>query len=564
MTIRGSSWSAGIETEAAVAQVSVGTDASTAEARITGQLCGYVITQVLPALAGLLIIWLALKLTDFYYVYAWASAHFATIAHSFAIHGIIGLHGIPIENFDPLTTQPDNYLHWPPLFFYVLGLVQRAFPGSIRSMHLFMAAIAIANAFVMWAIASMFFKPRAAVVCGSAFLLMPATLRYGLILVPVNLAVLEVSVALLFMLRSLPVADAGRDRLLNLVISTLVFFLACTTSWESFLALPGLLLAYGIDRRSEILRGVFCWAIAAMAAGAGMLALFAWSDPAFFNDLWSIFTFRLGLSQYLPDPTRIHPVEGQLQTLDGVNVFSSLPNFNFFEAYVVRTEAFCGSLGLVGLFTLALTAIRRRREVPNDTFTVLVVPLCTFWLGWAAIMQGHYIIHEYQFVLAGPILALGIACLYSLLGDAIVALRAPGLQENLAVAINLALPCALLLLGVSAAAATLRGDAEAWDLANFGRRIKANVPAGAIVLTSEMSMVQTYYAERHVIRGIPDGAYLESRLGMIDDICRSCDLYLAVRRQSEAKFLDVLDRMPPTFEDDHFIIKKISTAEHRR
>jgi len=53
-------------------------------------------------------------------------------------------------------------------------------------------------------------------------------------------------------------------------------------------------------------------------------------------------------------------------------------------------------------------------------------------------------------------------------------------------------------------------------------------------------------------------------LGMIEDICRSCDFYLAVRRQSAARFLDVLDRMPATFEDDHIIIKKIGKAEHNR
>jgi hypothetical protein len=77
-----------------------------------------------------------------------------------------------------------------------------------------------------------------------------------------------------------------------------------------------------------------------------------------------------------------------------------------------------------------------------------------------------------------------------------------------------------------------------------------------------MSMVQTYYAERHVIRGVPDGAHLESKLGMIRDICHSCAFYLAVRRQSVKKFRDVLDRLQPVFEDDNFIIKKISLAEH--
>lgn len=543
-----------------MAQVSVSTKAGAGESGITAQLLGYAVTWILPVLAGLLIIWLALSLTDFYYPHAWVSAHIATIAHSFATHGIIDLHGIPIENFDPLTTQPDNYLHWPPFFYYVLSLVLRAFPDSIRAMHLFMAVIAIANAYVMWNIASMYFKPRAAIVCGSAFLLMPATLRYGLILLPANLAMLGVSLALLFMLRYLQSADAGRERLLDLGLSALAFFLACITSWEPFLALPGLLLAYVFNRRSEILKTCFCWAIAAVAAGASTLAIYALSDPTFLSDLWSIFTFRLGLTQYLPMSARVHPVEGQLETIDSLNVFSSAPHF--FEAYVIRTQLFCGSLGIVGIFALVLTALRRRRSIANDSFAALLLPLCTVWLGWAAVMQGHYIIHEYQMILASPILAIGVACLYSLLDDIPLATRDSWLRENLAMLTNLALPCALLFLGISAVAITVRGDGEAWHLANFGRRIKAEVPTGAMVVTNEMSMVQTYYAERHVIRGVPDGAHLESKLGMIQDICPGCALYLAVRRQSAQKFRDALDRLQPVFEDDNFIIKKISRAEH--
>ena len=539
-----------------VAQVSVGTKTGAGESGIAAQLLGYMVTWILSVLSSLLIIWLALSLTDFYYPHAWVSAHIATIAHSFATHGIIGLHGIPIENFDPITTQPDNYLHWPPFFYYVLSLVLRAFPDSIRAMHLFMAVIANANAYVMWIIASMFFKPRVAIVCGSAFLLMPATLKYGLILLPANLAMLGVSVALLFMLRYLQGTADGRGRLLDLGLSALAFFLACITSWEPFLALPGLLLAYAFDRRSEIFKTCFCWAIAAIAAGASTLVIYSLSDPTFLEDMWSIFTFRLGLTQYLPMSARIHPVEGQLQTIDSLNVFSSA--VHFFEAYVVRTQVFCGSLGIVGLFALLLTALRRRRSIPDNFFAALLLPLGTIWLGWAAVMQGHYIIHEYQFILASPLLAIGVTCLYSLLDDILLAMPDSWPRENLATLTNLALPCALLFLGISAAAVTVRGEEEPWQLAKFGRLIKAEVPAGTIVITNEMSMVPTYYAERHVIRGVPDGAFLESKLGMIRDTCPGCALYLAVRRQSAQKFRDVLDRLQPVFEDDTFIIKKIS------
>ena len=227
--------------------------------------------------------------------------------------------------------------------------------------------------------------------------------------------------------------------------------------------------------------------------------------------MWSIFTFRLGLTQYLPLPARVHPVEGQLETIDGLNVFSS--SSHFFEAYVVRTQVFCGSLGIIGIFALLLTALRRRRGIPDNFFAALLLPLCTFWLGWAVIMQGHYIIHEYQLILASPILALGVTCLYSLLDDTFLATKDSWPRENLAMLTNLALPCALLFSGISAAAITVRGEVEEWQLANFGRLIKAEVPAGAMVLTSEMSMVQTYYAGRHVIRGIPDGASFGEQVG---------------------------------------------------
>ena len=536
-------------------QVSVGTEVGVGKSGTTDQLLGYVVTRMLPFLAGLLVIWLALGLTDFYYPHAWASAHFATIAEAFARHGILGLQGAPIENFDPLTTQPDNYLHWPPLFFYVLSLVAQAFPDSIRAMHLFMAVIAIGNAWVMWLIASMFFRPKAAIVCGCAFLLLPATLRYGLVLLPANLGVLGVSVTLLFLLRYLQRADGGRGKSLDLGLSALAFFLACFASWEPFLALPGLLLAYVLSRRAEVLKALLCWAVAAGAAGAMTLIIFALSDPAFFADLWSIFTFRLGLTEYLPLATRIHAVEGQLESIQSLNALSSA--LYFFEAYIVRTQAFCGSLGIIGIFAL-LAAVRRRRGASGDFLAVLVLPLGTFWLGWAVMMQGHYIIHEYQMILAGPLLALGIACVYSLLDETVFAMQDSWSRDSLPMLTNLALPCALLFMAVSAAAVTVRGDPEAGQLADFGRRIGAEVPAGAMVVTSEMSMVQTYYAKRHVIRGVSDGAFLERRLAMMQEICPNCSFYLALRRPSAEKFRGVLDGLQPVFEDDNFIIRKIS------
>jgi len=511
-----------------------------------------VVKWILPIVAGLLIILLALRLTDFYYKYAWASAHFATIARSFATHGIIGLRGIPIENFDPVTAEPDNYLHWPPFFFYALSLVLDLFPSSIRAMHLFMAAIALATAFVMWKVASIFFKPRAAIVCTSAFLLMPATLRYGLVLLPVNLAVLEVSATLLFMLRYLQSTDKGRERTRNLGLSAFALYMACVTSWEAFLVPPGLLLAYAFDRRPAVLKTFFCWTFAAMAAGASIFTLYSLSDPTFFRDLWSTFTFRAGLTQYLPLVERVHPVEGTAGTVSG---FNALSPYVFAAAYIARTQEFAGSLGILGIFVLLLKAFGPARSPPNKLFALLMLPLCTFWLGWAIIMQQHYVVHEYQMVLATPILAIAIAGLYSLLEKSPNPSQESWLRANLLLLANLVLPFALLLSGVLAAWTTIAGENDPKLMANLGRRIQSEVPAGAVVITNESSMVTTYYAERHVLRGMIDMTYLENHLTSIRGLCPSCPLYFALQRESEYKFSDALLHMQPVFEDDRVLIK---------
>src|SRR5262249_19522716 len=144
-----------------------------------------------------------------------------------------------------------------------------------------------------------------------------------------------------------------------------------------------------------------------------ILAFYSSSDPTFFHDLWSIFTFRIGLTHYLPLPTRIHPVEGSLQSIPGFNPFSSIGDF--VDAYIVRTQRFFGSLGILGIFVLLQIAFHLDWGIPKKMLAALLLPLCTVWMGWAILMQEHYHKHEYQLVLATPILAIAVTCVYLLL-----------------------------------------------------------------------------------------------------------------------------------------------------
>src|ERR1039458_5221764 len=98
-------------------------------------------------LAGSLIIvtyWHALSWPFDGEPYAWGSAHFATIARSYAEQGFAALHGLPVGNNPPLGIHPDAYVRWAPLFTMLLGIIFKLFGVSEGVARGFMLAIGAA------------------------------------------------------------------------------------------------------------------------------------------------------------------------------------------------------------------------------------------------------------------------------------------------------------------------------------------------------------------------------------------------------------------------------------
>ena len=62
--------------------------------------------------------------------HAWASAHMAVLARSFAELGVVHLHGVPLQNNLPAGAQLDTYGHWPPLYPMLLSVAFRIFGDS--------------------------------------------------------------------------------------------------------------------------------------------------------------------------------------------------------------------------------------------------------------------------------------------------------------------------------------------------------------------------------------------------------------------------------------------------
>jgi 4-amino-4-deoxy-L-arabinose transferase-like glycosyltransferase len=512
---------------------------------------------LVTALAGaILILTLAVSLHDFSYYYGFASAHFATIARAFSQHGIFSSGGIPIENNDPITTEPDTYLHFPPFYFYALSIVIDIFSDSIRAMHFFMAIILIATAVIVWRICRHFLSPEASVFAAAAYLLMPTTLRYGLTLLTVNLALFELVLGLFFLQRHVRLRAIGRPRHLDLAISAFAFFFACLTSWEVYLAIPGIALAILLDRKRELLPALAIWTAAAVVALGLFLSLYIRNDPQFAQDLWSIAAYRAGLGAYTPLPTRLHPVEWGVATSPALLSFGSLMSVNLF-----RLVRFLGTHGIVGLivFFAALVDPRsgpERQAIPR----IVLLPLAAVWLGWEALMQEHYSAHEYQMILSTPVAAIGLAIAYFHVERQATLAEDNPMRRGRSALLKLALLCAMLLSGADAAEITYRGaTVEAQDVA-FGQAIKDAVPPGAIVLTNLESMAPVYASERHLIREMRDGAELHQRLPAIRNLCRSCSLYLAISPGSAEKFREIQQLGIPILSNETAIIIKLPEA----
>lgn len=471
------------------------------------------------ALAGL-----ALIKGSFSHEHAWASTHFTIIARNFADHGIFALQGLPVQNNDPLTSELDTYLHWPPFFFYVLGGWIAILGDSARSIQLLMMMVVFATASTLGLIVRQFGSLTQAVFCGAALILMPATLRFGLTPQPVSLALLLVALALLCTAGVL--RDEGRpsDRpRAMLLLSSAVFSLAIMASWEAVLVLPGVLLAWLIRRDARIL-GVLVWWSAACGLSLAMVGgLYAALDETFVKELWNVFLLRAGLVDYAPLPSRIHFLEPEVDSTVVLRRAAEL---------ALRIPEFIHAIAIMGLCTLPFAILGIGMRPIGSFATVVVLSFASIWIGWMVLMNQHFVAHNYQLLIASPVLAIGISVLMALIADDGARSPPRGLHFRHLLA-GLALPIGLMVAAVPAFVIFLRWQEP---LIEFGRDIRRNVPKGALVLTDQISTVPVYYSQRHVLRGIVDEHQVGQRKSDIRRLCADCPLYLAIPPQSAPKF----------------------------
>ena len=407
-----------------------------------------------------------------------------------------------------------------------------------------MLLIVLATASALGFTARQFGSRTQAVFCSATFLLMPATFRFGLLALPVNLVLLSAALALLLAAGYLRDEDRGhRLPLMALLPSSFLMFLGVGISWEAALLLPGVLAAWLIRRDVRIAHVFVAWSL---ACGLGLMtvgALYAASDASFLDELWKVFRLRAGLADYAPPPSRIHLLENER--------LASVSLLQLLRVLVIERFEFIQAIGVIGLCLLPFALVGRGTRRLGSFGTVAVLAFASIWIGWVALMKEHFVIHDYQMVIASPILAIGISELIGLVSNrgAATSSRYPMLRVDLLATLGVLY---LLILAAAGSFATIYRWHE--PLIEFGRDIRRNVPDGSLVLTDQVSMVPVYYAQRHILRGIADEMQIRRQIGDIRRLCRSCATYLAIPPASVARFNSLIAETSGVIRDQDTVI----------
>jgi 4-amino-4-deoxy-L-arabinose transferase-like glycosyltransferase len=489
----------------------------------------------------------ALRLGEFAYPHDWVTAHFAVIARAFVDTGLWALAGVPLQNYPPLTADPDTYLNWPPLFSWLLSGVVFALGDSERVIHGAMLALHLATAGLLARIGARLRGGIAGAFAAATWLLLPVSAHFSQLALPLHLALPLGLVALERLLAWLEAPDGGARAPWTAGVA---FALAALASWEPLLMAPGIALALFLARDARAWRATLVLGAAGAAAVLATFGLYAAASPRFAADLRDIALLRAGLAELDLREPRVHEL---YRLAENVSALAQYP-----RRYLERLALLGPAPVLGALWALAswLAPAGRKRVAP----AVAIASLASMWGLWALLMRRHYYVHAYQMAIAGPLCALGVAAAASELVARARTAATPGARNALTALACVALP---LALAAPRAWMTVEGSEPgvgASPLVEYGRSIERGTPAGAVVLATEPSMVPVYYAHRHLIRGVSDEGLLARHLERVRAVAQGAPVYLAIPGWRMRAFERSLARYPTVHADRLGVVLLLSDA----
>jgi 4-amino-4-deoxy-L-arabinose transferase-like glycosyltransferase len=410
------------------------------------------------------------------------------MAESFNSHGILRLHGIPIQNAGVDGIYPDAYVHWPPLDAVLLSFITRLFGNSETVVFAYGSTMALAFAGAwFWLIDYVGGRVRAisytfALLTLEIFIdrshIWTVSLCYALIVISLRIVLAE--------------WEHRTHTKRAIFVACCVLAFAVLASWEALLMPPGLFVAALLLRDKRLARySLILGTIVVMAGAAFLLTAFAYV-PELRSELVETIKYRAGFG-FAVRPT--------LNTLANSVSSEFQPNvIQISFTFLIRTILFIGAIVSAAIHLRHLWLNRVGELMPRQ-FAVLV-SLMFVPVAWFIIFHNHVYIHDYEWLLMAPVAAIGTGELLNVLWTE------PNTKWRKL--FRVLLP-ALLLCSLSAHALHMLAptglsavNREMENVHNYAKEIRAATPSTAVVASPYLGMYIAYYANRHIVRGVQD------------------------------------------------------------
>jgi 4-amino-4-deoxy-L-arabinose transferase-like glycosyltransferase len=322
----------------------------------------------------------------------WASSSCMTMAHSFNQLGALHTHFVPIQNNLPLGSNPDVYLHWPPLFPLLLSFFTRILGDHESSARLFALAITLVTTCVVVAIARRLYGTRVALLSGFFFLTARATFEGGRAILHQPLAMLFGSAIVLFFLLAIAAphsaapSSAPRKRLFA-ILGLIATICTVLSAWDPIFIPLGLLLASIYLRRRDAARLAALYLFAGVVTFVVVQADYILSYPALFKNQFATIAYRAGIRFDTGSSMRLHTIVDTVHY--GLNQISFLGTCSHILRWIVQD--FDTFVLLAAFLFLAFWLQSNRRQ--NVAAVYVMGGLCIPWLLFYALLRNYVAIH---------------------------------------------------------------------------------------------------------------------------------------------------------------------------
>jgi 4-amino-4-deoxy-L-arabinose transferase-like glycosyltransferase len=482
----------------------------------------------------------------------WASASCMTMAHSFNQLGALHLHFVPIQNNLPLGSDPDVYLHWPPLFPLLLSVVTRILGDHESSGRLFALTITLATTCIVIAIARRLFGTRVALLSGFFFLTARATYEGGRAILHQPLAILFGSATVLLFLLALDIPSTAISttetppspsrRRLFAALGLLATICTILTAWDPIFIPLGLLLCSIYLRRRDAIRLASLYFLADVLTFIAVQADYILAYPALFKNQFATIAFRAGLKFNVESSLRLHTI------VDTVHYTESQLSFigTYSQALRWLFEGF-GTFTLLAPFLfLALWLQPNRRQ--NIPAVYILGGLGLPWLLFFVVMRNYVSIHPFALVLGAPFLAITSGFVLDRIWDRLhTATLADNNCRHLLQVMVIILPL-LTLYPLLMAVRNARIPFENPQYKDLSVIIQHNTPPNAVTLSTAQSAVPIYYSDRHIVRGIVTPDLLQMAIPQAHAAFPGSPLFFAIQDIPDidrASFASALQQFDP-------------------